>query len=114
MAGINRPRRFIASFVGVIAIAMAAMAGVNAVVDPFWRFDLVNIPGFNAQRPQVSSNIRMSKAGIVCRLQPTTVILGTSRVEVGMNPAHPAFSGAGERAYNLALAGSGLHELDLT
>lgn len=110
----NHPRTFVAVFLASIFAATTTIAAVNVIVDPFWRFDLVEIPGFNAQKTQFPAFARLAKAGMVCRLQPATVILGTSRVEVGLDPSHPALRSAAGGAYNLALAGSGLHELDLT
>ena len=104
---------FVAFFVTVAICAGVGRAAFSVIVDPLWRFDLVSIPGFNAQR-QIATNARVAKAQIVCRLQPETVLMGTSRVEVGLNPEHPALQALGAPVYNLALAGSGLHELDLT
>jgi hypothetical protein len=111
---LSRPRAFVAVFLTLIFVSATAMVAINVIVDPFRRFDVVDIPGFNAQKTQFPTYARLAKAGVVCRLQPTTVILGTSRVEVGMDPTHPALQSFPGRAYNLALAGSGLHELDLT
>ena len=68
--------------------AAGTVATLNVIVDPFWRFDLVNISGFNAQRPQFSAETRLAKLGVACRLQPSQVVLGTSRVEVGIDPQH--------------------------
>jgi len=110
----NRPRAFVAVFLALPLLATTAMVAISIVVDPFWRFDLINIPGFNAQKTQFHFRVRMSKAGVVCREQPKAAILGTSRVEVGMDPTHPALHEASGPAYNLAMDGSGLHELDLT
>ena len=110
----NDPRTFVALFLASILMATTAIAVINVFVDPFWRFDLVEIPKFNAQKTQFPASARLAKAGMICRLQPSTVILGTSRVEVGLDPTHPALRSAHGLAYNLALAGSGLHELDLT
>ena len=56
----------------------------------------------------------MSKAGVVCRLQPTQVVLGTSRAEVGLDPKHPGWASESGPVYNLALSGIGLKELSLT
>jgi tetratricopeptide (TPR) repeat protein len=103
---------FLAAFLGLILSAFLAMAAVSVVVDPYWRFDLVNVEGFNAQR--LLANSRIAKPGVLCRLNPTQVILGTSRAEVGLDPTHPAFSDIPGPVYNAALAGSGLHEIGTT
>ena len=106
------PKGFAAGFLGLIALTAIGTAAVNIVVDPYWRFDLVSIEGFNAQH--YAANSRLGKAGALCRIKPTQVLLGTSRVEVGIDPTHPGFADLPGPIYNAALAGSGLHELDLT
>jgi tetratricopeptide (TPR) repeat protein len=110
----SKPRNFIASFLACIFLSACAIPLANIVIDPFFRFDLVEIEGFNAQKPQFAGQARMSKPGVVCRLQPGSVILGTSRVEVGINPRHPGWNRAYGPVYNVGLAGSGLKELYLT
>jgi tetratricopeptide (TPR) repeat protein len=47
-------------------------------------------------------------------LQPGSVVLGTSRVEVGIDPRHPGWDPGNGPVYNLGLAGSGLKEIYLT
>jgi tetratricopeptide (TPR) repeat protein len=110
----SKPRNFIASLLAGIFLSACAVPLANIVIDPFFRFDLVEIEGFNAQKPQFAGEARLAKPGVVCRLQPGSVILGTSRVEVGINPRHPGWDRGYGPVYNLGLAGSGLKELYLT
>ncbi len=107
-------RRFLVAFAITISSSFAAVPATNIIVDPFWRFNLVTIPGMNEQRPVFSSFARMGKAGVVCRLQPTQVVMGTSRVEVGIDPKHPGWGSEPGPVYNLGLSGIGLQELSLT
>ncbi len=108
------PKRFLVSLLACLFVAACAIPIANIVIDPFLRFDLVRIDGFNAQKPEFASQARLAKAGIVCRLQPGSIVLGTSRVEVGIDPRHPAWNSYPGPVYNLALAGSGLKEIYLT
>jgi len=99
----------------MVAVATGlAIVTINMVIDPYRRFELVTIPGVNAQRNQFPHEARMAKAEAVCRIQPTSVAMGTSRVEVAIDPQHPAWSKVPGPIYNLGLAGSGLNELFLT
>lgn len=109
----NSPRSFLIAFVSTgTAIALSILA-INIAIDPFRIFDLVNIEGVNTQRLQAASESRMFKAVQVCIDKPTAVVMGTSRVEVGIDPRHPGWAD-GKRVYNLGLAGIGLYELNLT
>ena len=110
----NNPKSFLLSLLACFFLAAGAIPLANIVVDPFFRFDLIAVEGFNAQKTQFASQARLAKPGVVCRLQPGSVILGTSRVEVGINPRHPGWNSSYGPVYNLALAGSGLKELYLT
>jgi hypothetical protein len=108
------PKSFIAYLLAGFLSLAYAIPLANIVIDPFYRFDLVSIEGFNAQKPQFAGQARLAKPGVVCRLQPGSLVLGTSRVEVGINPRHPGWNPAYGPVYNLGLAGSGLRELYLT
>ena len=99
----NNPKAFFCGFIGAVVLAATILMGVNVVVDPFYRFDLVSIPGFNKQKPQFPTYARLAKPGVVCRLKPASVLLGTSRVEVGLDPKHPALQTCFRPSYNLAL-----------
>lgn len=111
---VENPRAFIVTFLTSVVLFAVATIAFNVIVDPFWRFDLVTRDGLNAQRPQFTTLGRLGKPGVVCRMQPAKVILGTSRAELGLDPRHPAFSATPGTTYNLALAGSGIHEVLVT
>jgi len=104
---------FVIALIVCALLAPFAIPLANIVVDPFDRFGWVSIEGFNAQKPQFAPQERLAKPGVVCGMKPSSVVLGTSRVEVGIDPRHPGWGSAGS-TYNLAMAGSGLKELDLT
>jgi tetratricopeptide (TPR) repeat protein len=106
--------KFLLGFAVSALCFCAAIVAANVIVDPFMFWRLVTIPGVNSQRPEFSSWTRMAKAQLMCRLQPNTVIMGSSRAEVGLNPRYPAWDQFRGRIYNLAMAGTGLEELDLT
>lgn len=108
------PRRFLQAFAAVIVSGLVTMVAINIVIDPFWRFDLVTVAGINEQRPLFANFLRMSKAGVVCRLKPAQIAIGTSRLEIGMDPNHPAWATAPGPVYNYALGGLGLRELSLS
>jgi hypothetical protein len=109
----GKPGSFLKAFFAAVLLGGAAVAAFNIIVDPFRVFDLVSIAGLNEQRTQVSARGRMAKAVRTCVVDVTSVVMGTSRVEVGVNPQHPGWHNPG-RVYSLALAGMGIGELEKT
>jgi hypothetical protein len=79
-----------------------------AVVDPYQLFRWVDRQGFNRVKPlpeQYREQIKLAQARA---LRPNALLLGNSRIEVGMDPASAALRAHGYSAYNLALAGTSL------
>ena len=85
--------------------ASLAVAGFVLLVDPYGLYGLVDLPGFNRVKPPVEryrNEIRLVRAD---RFAPPIVIVGNSRMEVGVDPEGPPL--AGRNAVNLGLAGTG-------
>jgi hypothetical protein len=51
---VNHPRTFVAAFLALMFVMTLMAAAINVIVDPFWRFAVVKIPGFNAAENGVS------------------------------------------------------------
>lgn len=79
-----------------------SLAGFNWLVDPYWIFGAPKIAGFNAYKTRLDPNERIFKIVNLARQQPTVVLLGTSRTDVGLSPLHPVF--AGKKTLNLAMS----------
>jgi tetratricopeptide (TPR) repeat protein len=106
-----RPAGFVAAFAAIFAAMAVGILVFNVIVDPYWAYGAPEIEGFNAVKPQVTNELRLAKANIVCRVKPDAVILGSSRAELGLDPEHPALSAAFQRPYNLSMAGMGIEEM---
>lgn len=103
------------SYAGFIKwMAASLLAGVLltvlfvVVVDPYRLFRLVDIAGFNAVKPRpdhYQSEIKLAGARA---LRPAVVLMGNSRVDVGIDPDSKQLGGANRHAYNLAIPGTGV------
>ncbi len=104
-----------ASYASVLVVSalllLAAVAGGNALVDPFGIYRWVEIPGFNAAKPAIYHRVRLLKAYEVRRLRPDAVVLGSSRVHLGIRPSHPGWSQRFRRPYNLGFDGATTKEM---
>ena len=85
-----------------------AIVGFNRLMDPYALYGGPTIEGININKPTLSSHAYMAKAVAVNRVRPSTIFLGSSRGERGMDPLHPALNG--DKRYNLSLSGSSIYE----
>lgn len=99
--------RYLIVWIGATCALLLGVAAINSVVDPYGMVRLVDQPGFNHIKPAAGAHGAVSKAYQVLRVQPRTLILGNSRAEVGLDPAHPAWQA--RPVYNAALPGTGTH-----
>lgn len=93
--------------IGIFAL-LAALAAFCRLVDPFWYYREVSIPGFNAVKPEFKRYERHVKPQIVRRERPEALVFGNSYAEIGFDPLHPALTrpDRNERGYNFGLAGA--------
>jgi hypothetical protein len=101
------PRTHLAIILLPALLMLAGMATINWSVDPYGVWKERRVPGYNLHIPAAYKQDRFFKAAEPLRVAPTTLLVGTSRVGMGMDPADPLL-GAG--AYNLGLTGADMEE----
>lgn len=75
----------------------------NLIVDPLDIYRLVKKEDFNKVKPAVAKYTRISKPILTEWYQPKSVVFGSSRVELGINMAHPGWELHGKPAFNNAV-----------
>ncbi len=90
---------------GVTALLVLAL--FNLLVDPHGVYRAVSPSGLE---PYGKYNTRTAKAAMLARGDCRLLLLGSSRVEVGIDPLHPACQPWG--AYNIGLAGMRMYEAE--
>ena len=104
-------RRFALVLMGFAALPPLLLAAFVISVDPYYMFGSPSLPGINAVRPYYETNIFSAKPRQVQRIRPAAVALGSSRVEVGLDPRHPGW--VDPRTFNFGLPGSTSYEIML-
>ena len=99
-------RRYILTWAGALLLALAVTAAINFAVDPFDVFGMPRVAGFNATKPWASEHTYLAKSHQLRRQQPVTVIFGTSRADIGLDPLAAAWPAAYGPVYNFGLPGS--------
>lgn len=96
--------RFIRRWLLTSILLAALVGGFNALIDPYLLIHAPRILGFNDRKPSVETEERLMKAYEVTRAVPHALILGTSRVDLGLDTRHPAWPADARPAYNLGIA----------
>ncbi len=82
-------------------IAFISFAGFNWLIDPYEIWNSPKISGVNTAKSELAIHERIYKTVGLARHPADTIILGTSRSDIGLNPEHPAL---GKNAINLAIS----------
>jgi hypothetical protein len=91
---------------GAAALAIAgAVAAFNYAVDPYLIFDAPRVSHFNALKPAAATRERMMKAYQIGRLDANTIVIGSSRPDMGLDPASKAWPASAQPVYNMGLVG---------
>jgi len=80
----------------------------NWLVDPYAIFEVKRLPGFNQNKIDINNFTALSKKYQAQSGTYNALIVGNSRVELGLNPSHQCFTEAGLQPYNVGLPGAGI------
>lgn len=96
--------------IGVVlftSLLCATVAGFNYWVNPFLLFDAPQPSSLIKIKPEAADRARIFKLYQPIYYQPEVLLVGNSRIEIGLNPDVPALSQLG-KTYNLGLPGAGI------
>ena len=103
-------RVYLCWFFGLLISGSLLVGGVNVVIDPYGIYNLINLPTLNAQKHRrMIEGGRIPKSIDLRRGRYNTLILGSSRAQVGIDPKSPILLGT--LAYNASLADASIYEL---
>jgi len=85
-------RRFALALAGFVSLPPLLLAAFVLLVDPYYVFGSPSLPGINVVRPFYELHVLAAKPYQVQRIKPAVVTLGSSRVEVGLDPRHAGWA----------------------
>ena len=100
-------QRFLIICVSCLVSAIFAVATLTITVDPYAVWGTPRIRGFNAIKPDIYTHAALAKLAQGRRLMPKSIILGNSRLDVGLNPESQLWPSAMRPVFNLAIPGIG-------
>lgn len=81
-----RAKKYVRFVMIVTCLGVAIVAGFNIYADPYWLWQEKPV-WIEGRNPVLSRKMRFAKALQVIRRQPEVVVIGSSRVQVGIDPA---------------------------
>ena len=87
------------------AALLLAVIAFNAIIDPLGMYSS------GVHKPAIYHRVRLLKAYQARRVKPESIVLGTSRVHLGIDPDHPGWANRYKRRYNLAFDGATSKEM---
>jgi hypothetical protein len=100
---------FVRTFLLSVASLLLVSISFNLAVDPFSTNCWFNIRGFNANKPEQGSRMRLMKTFEVYRGKPAAISMGSSRTNYGLKIANAHWGS--DPIYNLGLSGAGVDEI---
>lgn len=104
-------RRFLLRFVPATLILLGMVCALHLSSDPYYLFrtELALAPGERFQ-PELHLHVRQWKAHRLAHGDIAVVLLGSSRVEYGIDPLHPRLRSIG-RTFNAGIPGASMMEI---
>jgi len=96
-------------WLGLVAAAFVVSASAfKAFIDPYGIFGSLDLPDVNTKKAYAHHHARLAKEQRVVRLQPRTVVIGNSRVDVGIDPLSGEWPATMRPVANLGVPGEGV------
>lgn len=96
--------KYISTYFTSFAIVLFSIAIFNWFIDPFGMFWSPQVERINLVKPEAGKRSRITKAYQVNEIKPDILIVGNSRVEMGLNPNNNNFNG--KVVYNQGMPGA--------
>lgn len=100
--------RYILTWALTLLALLVTTAAFNAAVDPYDLLGSPRIPAFNAHKPTAVGHTGMVKQAQARRQRPATVLIGSSRVDTGIDPASHWWPQEYRPVYNAGVPGDGI------
>lgn len=104
------PRRYIFAFILAFLGFSTITVSINYLVDPYLMMGTKRWQGFNLHKIKIGKHLKMSKAYHPNFGEWDTLLVGNSRIEMGLDPNHACFRKSANKVYNLGLPGAGVRQ----
>jgi hypothetical protein len=104
-------RTFLLMWVAFSALFAIAIGVIDVFADPYLVFGTPRIPGFNTRKSEVDTREGLAKVYQFDRTDPHAIIIGSSRVDIGLDAASPAWPAKYRPIYDFGIPGAGMQAM---
>lgn len=101
--------KFIKLTITTCLVVLLASGLFNFVIDPYNIFQIVRLQGINTSKAGADDRIGFSKTYMAKKTNPVTIILGTSKFDIGIDPANRYIPNDMKPAFNFAVPGTSIY-----
>ena len=95
-----------------MALAFAALvAAFDAAVDPYLVVGAPRLAGFNAVKPEIETHTALAKDHLIARARPAGLLLGDSKVDIGLDPESASWPEDARPAFNDGVPGLAVEDV---
>src|SRR3954454_8489337 len=101
-------RRFCVIWFFGVVLLVAVIGAFNALVDPYLVMGTPRLAGLNAAKPEATTHTQLAKDYLLGRVRPAGLLLGTSKVDLGLDPRSPFWPDNARPAFNYGVPGTSI------
>ena len=98
--------RFLLIWLCALTGLVACVVGLNVFVDPYGILNTPSVAGLTEQKVAAADWPRLAKPYRIEAVHPASLVLGSSNVDVGINPSSDAWPAKDRPVFNLAIDGA--------
>lgn len=103
-------RAYLKSLVAFSLLLSVGVLALNYLIDPYGITGVQRVAGLNKYKTDINNHVRLYKKYHPMFGQYNGLIVGNSRVEMGLNPHHACFVEGGWKVYNLGIPGASVRK----
>ena len=101
-------RRFCLIWLTAVVLLLVLVGAFDAIIDPYDVIGMPRVSGINALKTYANRHEAMTKTYQIERVRPRTVLLGSSRVDIGLDPSSGLWPDRVRPVFNYGVDGTGL------
>lgn len=103
-------RRYLAIWIAGVIVLVGLIGAFDALIDPYLIIGMPRIAGLNAVKPETATHTQLAKDYLIRRFKPAGLLLGSSKADLGIDPASRFWPADARPAFNYGVPGTSIRD----